>query len=93
MKPGAFLINTARGGLLDEAAVARALNEGYLAGCGVDVLSTEPPKADNPLLTSKNCIITPHIAWAATEARSRLIGIVAENVQAFLRGTRHNRVE
>lgn len=93
MKPGAFLINTARGGLLDEAAVAQALNEGYLAGCGVDVLSTEPPKADNPLLTAKNCIITPHIAWAATEARSRLIGIVAENVQAFLRGTRHNRVE
>ncbi len=93
MKPSAFLINTARGGLLDEDAVASALNEGRLAGCGVDVLSTEPPKADNPLLTAKNCIITPHIAWAATEARSRLIGIVAKNVQAFLQGERHNRVE
>ena len=93
MKPGAFIINTARGGLINEAALASALNEGRLAGAGVDVLSTEPPKADNPLLTAKNCIITPHIAWAATDARRRLIGIVAENVKAFLRGEHHNRVE
>lgn len=93
MKPGAFLINTARGGLIDEEALATALNEDRLAGAGVDVLSTEPPKGDNPLLTAKNCIITPHIAWAATAARSRLIGIVAENVKAFLQGERHNRVE
>ncbi len=92
-KPGAFIINTARGGLIDEVALASALNEGRLAGAGVDVLSTEPPKSDNPLLAAKNCIITPHIAWAATDARSRLIGIVAENVKAFLRGERYNRVE
>lgn len=93
MKPGSFIINTARGGLMDEAALAAALNEGRLAGAGVDVLSTEPPKADNPLLTAPNCIITPHIAWAATDARSRLIAIVANNVRAFLQGERHNRVD
>lgn len=78
---------------MDEAALAAALNEGRLAGAGVDVLSTEPPKADNPLLTAPNCIITPHIAWAATDARSRLIAIVANNVRAFLQGERHNRVD
>lgn len=93
MKSSAFLINTARGGLLDEDAVAAALNEGRLAGCAVDVLSTEPPKADNPLLHAKNCLITPHIAWAAFDARKRLIDTVADNLRAFLAENRHNRVE
>lgn len=86
MKPTAFLINTARGAVLDESALADALNADRLAGAGLDVLIDEPPKADNPLLTAKNCIITPHIAWASRDARIRLIHIVAENLQAFLEG-------
>ncbi len=92
MKPGAFLINTSRGPLLDEDAVAEALNSGRLAGAGLDVLSAEPAGRNNPLLSAKNCFITPHIAWATREARSRLFAIAAENIQAFLQGSQKNRV-
>lgn len=86
MKPTAFLINTGRGGLLDENAVAEALNTGRLAGAGLDVLSAEPPKPDNPLLTARNCWITPHIGWATRAARVRLIKQVTDNFKAFLAG-------
>lgn len=86
MKDGAFLINTSRGAELDEKAVADALNSGKLAGAGLDVLSTEPPLADNPLLTAKNAWITPHIAWAPLETRARLLGVTEENVKAFCDG-------
>lgn len=86
MKRTAFLINTGRGPLVDEAALAQALNEGRIAGAGLDVLSVEPPKAENPLLTAKNCLITPHIGWASHEARVRLIDAVASNLRAFLDG-------
>lgn len=92
MKPTAFLINTGRGGLVDEAALADALNQGRIAGAGVDVLSTEPPQADNPLLSARNCHITPHFAWATTAARKRLMAVVVANVRAFLAGTPHNIV-
>ena len=92
MKPGAFLINTSRGPLLDEDAVAEALNSGRLAGAGLDVLSAEPADRKNPLLAAKNCFITPHIAWATREARCRLFAIAAENIQAFLCGNPQNRV-
>ena len=92
MKPTALLINTARGAVLDEAALADALNHDRLAGAGLDVMIDEPPKADNPLLSAKNCIITPHIAWASRDARLRLIQIVADNLQAFLDGHPQNVV-
>ncbi|QJW91905.1 D-2-hydroxyacid dehydrogenase [Spirosoma taeanense] len=92
MKPTAYLINTSRGSLLNEADVADALNNGHLAGAGIDVLSIEPPKADNPLLTAKNCLITPHIAWASHEARQRLMNEVADNVRAFIEGKPKNIV-
>jgi glycerate dehydrogenase len=92
MKTNAIIINTARGPIIDEQAVADALNEGRIAGAGVDVVSFEPIKADNPLLSAKNCVITPHIAWAGKETRARLIGIVAENVRCFLEGTPVNNV-
>ena len=86
MKPSAFLINTARGGLIVEQDLAEALNRGRIAGAALDVLSVEPPPADNPLLAAANCIITPHIAWATFAARTRLMRIAAENLKAFLAG-------
>ncbi|HOX55872.1 MAG TPA: D-2-hydroxyacid dehydrogenase [Candidatus Paceibacterota bacterium] len=92
LKPGAFLINTSRGPLVDELALADALNSGRLAGAALDVLSTEPPAADNPLLTARNCLITPHLAWATRAARSRLMQIAVENVRAFLQGKPQNLV-
>jgi glycerate dehydrogenase len=91
MKPSAFLINSSRGALVVEQDLADALNEGRIAGAGLDVLPTEPPSA-SPLLTAKNCIVTPHIAWATREARSRLMEFAAENVAAFLRGAPVNVV-
>ena len=92
MKPGSFLINTARGPLIDEQALAEALNHGHLAGAGLDVLSVEPARPDNPLLTAKNCVITPHIAWATGAARRRLMDIAVANVRAFLAGNPQNVV-
>lgn len=92
MKPGAFLINTARGPLVDEPALAAALNSGRLAGAGLDVLSLEPPAADNPLLSAKNCIVTPHMSWGTRAARTRLMKTVVDNVRAFLAGKPQNVV-
>lgn len=92
MKPTALLLNTARGGIMDEQAVADALNAGRIAGAAVDVSTIEPIPADSPLLTAKNCVITPHIAWATREARERLIDIVAENLRAFVTGEPKNNV-
>jgi len=83
MKPEAFLINTGRGPLVDESALAEALNKGEIAAAGLDVLSVEPPQKNNPLLQAKNCYITPHIAWATRAARKRLLETVIENVKAF----------
>lgn len=91
-RPSTLLINTARGGLIDEPALAAALNEDRLAGAGLDVLSTEPPAVDNPLLTARHCIITPHIAWASLPARRRLMQTTVDNVAAFLAGTPRNIV-
>jgi glycerate dehydrogenase len=85
-KPSAFFINTARGGLVDEAALAAALNAGQLAGAAVDVVSIEPMRPDNPLLGARHCIITPHIAWASRAARRRLMAQTVRNVAAFLSG-------
>ena len=92
MKDGAFLINTARGGLLDEQAVADALAAGKLAGAAVDVVTEEPMKTYNPLLSCPNCIITPHIAWAPKESRQRLLDCCVENIRAFLQGKPQNVV-
>jgi len=92
MKPSAFLINTSRGPLIDEQALVEALNSGLIAGAGLDVLEQEPPAADNPLFTVRNCYITPHIAWATASARERLMRIVVENVKTFLDGSPQNVV-
>ena len=86
MKPTAILINTARGGLIDEEALSHALNSGKIAAAGLDVLSTEPPLPDNPMLSAKNCVITPHLGWATVEARTRLIDIAAANIEAWQQG-------
>ena len=87
-----MLINTARGALVDEAALVQALNTGKLRGAALDVVCQEPPEADNPLLSCKNCLITPHIAWAPVESRQRLLDTVVENIRAFLAGTPQNVV-
>ena len=92
MKPSAYVLNTSRGPVVDEADLADALNTGRIAGAGVDVLSPEPPAADNPLLTAKNCLVTPHIAWATRAARGRLLATVAANIRAFLEGKPQNVV-
>jgi glycerate dehydrogenase len=92
MRKGALLINTGRGPLLDEAAVAEALHSGQLGGLGTDVLAEEPPQADNPLLKSPNCYITPHIAWAGLRARQNIINITEGNVRAFAEGRPQNVV-
>ncbi|MBM3866912.1 MAG: D-2-hydroxyacid dehydrogenase [Verrucomicrobia bacterium] len=92
MKPGAFLLNTSRGPLIDEAALAAALQAGRIAGAGLDVLSVEPPPADHPLFTAPNCLITPHHAWATRAARGRLMATAVANVAAFLAGRPENVV-
>lgn len=92
MKKTAYLINTSRGGVIVESDLRRALDAGVIAGAAVDVLSSEPPAEDNPLLHAKNIVVTPHIAWATTEARTRLLTIVTDNLSAYLRGERLNRV-
>jgi glycerate dehydrogenase len=86
MQPHAFFINTARGGLVNETDLAEALNAGRLAGAGVDVVSAEPIRENNPLLKAKNCLITPHHAWATLSARKRLMGTTAENIAGFVKG-------
>ncbi len=90
MKPGAILLNSSRGGLLDESAVAEALNSERLGAAGLDVLSKEPPPEDHPLVRARNCVITPHIAWATRAARGRLMKIAVQNVRAFLTGKPQN---
>jgi glycerate dehydrogenase len=92
MKPTAFLLNTSRGPLVDEAALAHALNAGTLAGAGLDVLALEPPRDGSPLFQAPNCYVTPHVAWATRSARSRLLDIAVENVRAFLKGRPQNVV-
>ncbi len=92
MKSSAFLINTSRGPIIVDEDLAEALNSDVIAGAGIDVLSVEPPSKDNPLFTAKNCIITPHIAWATIEARARLMDITVSNLSAFLQGNPVNVV-
>lgn len=92
MKPSAYIINTARGALINEPDLARALNDEIIAGAALDVLSSEPPPATNPLFNAANCIITPHIAWATKEARERLLNESVKNIKAFLEGKPRNVV-
>lgn len=93
MKPSAILINTGRGGLINEQDLAYALNNNTIAAAGLDVLSTEPPAYDNPLLTARNCFISPHMAWATREARQRLMDITVENLQCYMSGVPQNVVK
>lgn len=93
MKPGAILINTARGGLVDERALADAIKAGFIAGAALDVLEQEPPVKDCPLIGLDNCIITPHIAWSPKEMRQAVIDILAENLESWLTGGMKNRVD
>jgi len=92
MKPSSYLINTARGQLINESDLATALNQNTIAGAALDVLSKEPPPANNPLLTAKNCIITPHVAWISTEARKRILSITASNIFSYINGSVNNCV-
>jgi len=92
MKKSAFLLNTGRGPLINEQDLADALQNGVIAGAGLDVLSTEPPAVDNPLLSAPNCMITPHIAWASFEARKRLLQITSDNMRTFINGNTQNVV-
>ncbi|KAA0990940.1 D-2-hydroxyacid dehydrogenase [Dyadobacter aurulentus] len=92
MKPNAVVLNTGRGPLIQESDLAEALRNGVIAGAGLDVLSAEPPRADNPLLAAPNCVITPHVAWATFEARKRLMQLAAENLEAFIKGNPVNEV-
>ena len=92
MKDGAILINNSRGQLIDEQDVTDALNSGKLGAAGLDVVYSEPIKADNPLLTAKNCIITPHMSWGAKEARQRIMNITVDNVKAYIDGAPVNVV-
>jgi glycerate dehydrogenase len=92
MKPGAYIINTGRGPLVNEHDLAEALNSGRIAGAALDVLPQEPPDVGSPLIGARNCIITPHIAWAARAARKRLMNTVVENIRAFLAGNPVNVV-
>ncbi len=92
MKVTAYLINTARGALINEADLASALEDGIIAGAGLDVLSSEPPSSSNPLLNAKNCVITPHVAWSLQETRERLLHLVSENIKAYLHGEPINKV-
>ena len=94
MKPSARLLNLGRGGIVDEAALAEALQKGKIAGAGLDVLSSEPPKADNPLFgaPTDRLALTPHIAWASREARTRLVAEMIENLKAFMENKSRNRI-
>ena len=92
MRRGTIILNTARGPLIDEQACAIALKNGQLGGLGTDVLAIEPPAQDNPLLAAPNTIITPHIAWATTRARQKIIDLTAQNIQQWLNGTPINVV-
>jgi len=92
MKPTAYLINTARGALINENDLNKALNNGQIAGAALDVLSAEPPSVDNPLLTAKNCTLTPHVGWATKEARERVLSESVKNIEAFLSGELRNVV-
>ena len=93
MKQNSILINTARGGLVDEAALADALKSGRLRAAAVDVLAQEPPSSDHPLIALENCIITPHLAWTPTEMRQTICRVLADNLSSFLQGGTLNRVD